>query len=323
MPLPRLVARFLLLVVLTANLPAAETALPNPLVLQRADPWIHQHADGWYYFMGTVPEYDRLELRRARSLAELPTAGPKVIWRKHVTGIMGAHIWAPEIHFIDGKWYVYFAAGAAEKIWEIRIYVLENSSPKPLEGEWVEKGGSWTYTPGFWRPADMNNWRTDLPEPPKTVESGPSTPADNPEAVPPREILAWCKKTGARWHGAVADVAAVWKGADMFVLASRGGEGLPRALLEAASCARPLVVTDVPGNRHFVRDGIEGLIVPPADVAALSAALASLAGDAERRCQMGQAARHRLLEGFTEQHVRRTVRASYAAMLAGDGGACR
>lgn len=146
-----------------------------------------------------------------------------------------------------------------------------------------------------------------------------SSDADNPEAVPPQEILAWCQRTGAHWHGAVADVAAVWKGADMFVLASRGGEGLPRALLEAASSARPLIVTDVPGNRHFVRDGIEGLLVPPDDVGALSSALASLAGDPDRRCQMGQAARRRLLEGFTEQHVRSTLRASYAAMLAGDG----
>ncbi|HXE68831.1 MAG TPA: glycosyltransferase, partial [Hyphomicrobiaceae bacterium] len=82
---------------------------------------------------------------------------------------------------------------------------------------------------------------------------------------------------------------------------------------------RPLIVTDVPGNRHFVRDGIEGLLVPPDDVGALSSALASLAGDPDRRCQMGQAARRRLLEGFTEQHVRSTLRASYAAMLAGDG----
>jgi glycosyltransferase involved in cell wall biosynthesis len=147
-----------------------------------------------------------------------------------------------------------------------------------------------------------------------------SSDADNPEAVPPRDIQAWCQKTGARWHGAVADVAAVWKSADMFVLASRGGEGLPRALLEAASSARPLIVTDVPGNRHFVRHGVEGLLVPPADAAALSAALASLAGDSDRRCQMGQAARRRLLEGFTEEHVRRTLRASYAAMLAGDNG---
>ena len=148
-----------------------------------------------------------------------------------------------------------------------------------------------------------------------------SSDADNPEAVPPQEIEAWCQRTGAHWHGPVADVAAVWKGADMFVLASRGGEGLPRALLEAASSARPLIVTDVPGNRHFVRNGVEGLLVPPDDVGALSSALASLAGNPDRRCQMGQAARRRLLEGFTEQHVRGTLRASYAAMLAGGGEA--
>jgi len=148
-----------------------------------------------------------------------------------------------------------------------------------------------------------------------------SSDSDNPEAVPPQEILAWCHRTGAHWWGPVRDVAAVWKGADLFVLASRGGEGLPRALLEAASSARALVVTDVPGNRHFVRDGVEGLLVPPGDVAALSAALKSLAGDADRRCRLGQAARQRLLEGFTEAHVRDALRASYAALLAGDGGA--
>ena len=53
---------------------------------------------------------------------------------------MGAHIWAPELHFIDGKWFIYFAAGEAEKIWNIRIYVLENASANPLEGEWIERG---------------------------------------------------------------------------------------------------------------------------------------------------------------------------------------
>ena len=137
-PLPRLlVVWFSLMAVATAAEPAV---YPNPLVPRRADPWIHQHADGWYYFMGTVPEYDRLELRRAKTIAGLASAEATVIWRQHPAGIMGAHIWAPEIHFIGGKWYVYFAAGAAEKIWEIRIYVLENSSPNPLEGEWIEKG---------------------------------------------------------------------------------------------------------------------------------------------------------------------------------------
>lgn len=114
--------------------------LPNPLIEQRADPYILRHTDGFYYFMGTVPEYDRLELRRAETIPGLAAAEPKVIWRKHATGVMGAHIWAPEIHFIDGQWTIYFAAGEAGKIWNIRIYVLENSAANPLEGAWIERG---------------------------------------------------------------------------------------------------------------------------------------------------------------------------------------
>lgn len=116
--------------------------LPNPLIRQRADPFILHHTDGYYYFMGTVPEYDRLELRRATTLAGLASAEPKVIWRQHAAGPMGSHIWAPEIHFIDGKWYIYFAAGGAEKsqVWAIRMYVLENASPNPLAGDWTERG---------------------------------------------------------------------------------------------------------------------------------------------------------------------------------------
>jgi len=112
----------------------------NPILRQRADPHVTLHSDGWYYFTATVPEYDRIELRRARTLGGLTTAEPKVIWRKHALGPMSHHIWAPEIHFIDGKWYVYFAAGRAEAIWDIRQYVLECDAANPLEGTWVEKG---------------------------------------------------------------------------------------------------------------------------------------------------------------------------------------
>jgi GH43 family beta-xylosidase len=112
----------------------------NPIVEQRADPWIYKHTDGYYYFSATVPEYDRLELRRAPTIQALGGAESKVIWRRHATGEMGSHIWAPEIHYIGGKWYIYFAAGRAEAIWEIRIYVLENASANPLEGTWKEKG---------------------------------------------------------------------------------------------------------------------------------------------------------------------------------------
>ncbi len=145
-----------------------------------------------------------------------------------------------------------------------------------------------------------------------------SSDSENLEAVPPQEINDWCRRSGARWHGPVHDVAGVWKNADIFVLASRGGEGLPRALLEAAASARPLVVSDVPGNRHFVRDGIEGLLTPPGDVAAIAAALRRLAGDRALRLRMGDAARQRLLSGYTEAHVKAALLASYAALLGRD-----
>jgi GH43 family beta-xylosidase len=125
---------------LSSSVSAAASAYPNPLVEQRADPHLTHHTDGWFYFMGTVPEYDRLAIRRAKTIPELAKAEEKTIWRKHATGAMGAHIWAPELHHIDGKWYVYFAAGEAEKIWNIRIYVLENAAANPLEGEWIERG---------------------------------------------------------------------------------------------------------------------------------------------------------------------------------------
>ena len=106
---------------------------PDPLIEQRADPWICKHQDGTYYFIATVPEYDRIELRHARTIPGLATAAPKVIWRKHDHGPMSWHIWAPELHQIDGNWYVYFAAGKAEAIWDIRMYVLENPAAESLE----------------------------------------------------------------------------------------------------------------------------------------------------------------------------------------------
>lgn len=119
---------------------AADIQFHNPLVRQRADPQVALQADGYYYMTATVPEYDRIELRRARSLDELGQATPQVVWRKHASGPMGAHIWAPEMHRIDGKWYIYFTAAPAESVWEIRLYVLENASADPFKGEWIERG---------------------------------------------------------------------------------------------------------------------------------------------------------------------------------------
>mgnify|MGYP001403406240 FL=1 len=118
----------------------AEMPYNNPIVGQRADPWVYKDADGTYYFIATAPEYDRIEIRKSDSINGLGTAEPQVIWTKHETGKMGHHIWAPELHKIDGKWYVYFAAGEAENVWNIRMFVLSTDAADPTQGEWVEEG---------------------------------------------------------------------------------------------------------------------------------------------------------------------------------------
>ncbi|WP_099468209.1 glycoside hydrolase family 43 protein [Konateibacter massiliensis] len=112
----------------------------EPWILQRADPYVIKHTDGYYYFTATVPEYDRIIIRYAKALAELTNAKEYTVWMKHKTGVMGSHIWAPELHFFNGKWYIYFAAGDVEDVWKIRPYVLECEDKNPATGEWKELG---------------------------------------------------------------------------------------------------------------------------------------------------------------------------------------
>ncbi|WP_345387770.1 family 43 glycosylhydrolase [Nonomuraea salmonea] len=132
----------MLLVILPPGAAHASPAVQytNPIAARRADPHVFRHTDGYYYLTATVPEYDRIVLRRATTIQGLAGAPETVIWRRHTTGEMGAHIWAPEIHFINGKWYVYFAAGRADDVWRIRMYVLESAAANPLTGAWTERG---------------------------------------------------------------------------------------------------------------------------------------------------------------------------------------
>ena len=138
--------------------------------------------------------------------------------------------------------------------------------------------------------------------------------ADNPEAIAPAELEAWTSNGHGRWHGPTRDVAGVWQRSDIFVLPARSREGLPRALLEAAASGRPAIVTDVPGCRTFVRDDVEGLVVPPDDVPALAAALERLARDPTLRRRLGLAARTRVLDGFTIAAVVAGLEQSYNAL---------
>jgi GH43 family beta-xylosidase len=111
----------------------------NPIVPQRADPHVTLQPGGTYYFTASVPEYNRIELRRAKSLGGLTTAEPHIAWRLPAPGITG-YIWAPELHRINGKWYIYFAGARGRGIGSIRMHVLENKSADPFTGTWTEKG---------------------------------------------------------------------------------------------------------------------------------------------------------------------------------------
>ena len=115
-----------------------------PLILQRADPCILLAPDGYYYFTASVPDFDLVELRRAKTIEELPSAETRVVWHKPDEGAMSKYIWAPEIHIVDGKWMIYFAAASEEPdnmgVFSHRTYALMCEDENPMTGKWELKG---------------------------------------------------------------------------------------------------------------------------------------------------------------------------------------
>lgn len=112
----------------------------EPLIPQRADPHIYKHTDGYFYFTGSVPMYGGIELRRAKTIDGLADATPKMVWLKPESGPYSELIWAPEIHFNQGAWYVYFAAAPSREIkhdlFQHRMYALKCTDANPIDGEW-------------------------------------------------------------------------------------------------------------------------------------------------------------------------------------------
>ncbi len=144
---------------------------------------------------------------------------------------------------------------------------------------------------------------------------------DNPDSLDRRTLDAVAGEPGIEWLGPVADVREVWRRAAICVLPSTYGEGLPRTLLEAASCARPMIATDIPGCREVVRPGDTGVLVPPHDIEALAAAIAELAQDPARGATMGKAARAMIEHQFAESVIVRETLSLYRAALAERVGA--
>lgn len=140
--------------------------------------------------------------------------------------------------------------------------------------------------------------------------------ADNPEHVSDDELARWRAAPGVSLLGRVADVNAFWAGVHIACKPSRGGEGLPRSLLEAAACGRPIVTSDAPGCGDFVRDGEMGFVTPRDDAGALARALRTLVLDAGLRQRMGAAARARVVAGYTERHAAEAASAAWKRLLA-------
>lgn len=129
------------------------------------------------------------------------------------------------------------------------------------------------------------------------------------------QLQSWAAEGLIEWLGAREDMPAVFAQCNIVCLPSTYGEGVPKVLIEAASCARACVTTDTPGCREIVRRRHNGLLVPPHDIDALTHALKRLIENPGERMKMGAAGRQIVLEGFTLRHVIDETLALYADML--------
>ncbi len=139
---------------------------------------------------------------------------------------------------------------------------------------------------------------------------------ENPRAVSAEQLRRWSEEPGITWHGHAKNIGDVWRSHHVVLVPSRGGEGLPRSLLEGAAAARAVVTTATPGCATFARDGIEGFVVPPDDPEALADALVTLAYDPALVERFAQAARARVLDGFTTAQVAADFVAVYRGLAA-------
>lgn len=137
----------------------------------------------------------------------------------------------------------------------------------------------------------------------------------NPTALSEDALRAFATETGARWLGHVRDVGALWAETHIAIAPSRGGEGVPKSLLEAAACGRPMVSTDTAGCREIALQGTTAETAPPGDPQALADAIERLASDADARARYGAAARRLAETEFAEARIGAETVAVYDGVL--------
>ncbi|MEA1937831.1 MAG: glycosyltransferase family 4 protein, partial [Pseudomonadota bacterium] len=137
----------------------------------------------------------------------------------------------------------------------------------------------------------------------------------NPSSLTDAELMEFATDSRIVVNGVTDDVRTVWARAHIALLPCRTREGVPKSLIEAASCARPIIATDVAGVREIARDGNNALLVPPCDVEALADAILKLVRDPELRARMGAAGRKLVLEEFSQEQVAAETLDLYRSLL--------
>lgn len=137
---------------------------------------------------------------------------------------------------------------------------------------------------------------------------------ENPTSITDKELTQWSSEPGISWIGHCSDIQAFWAQCHIAVLPSRR-EGLPKSLLEAAACGRPMVATDAPGCREVAIEGQTALLVPIDDAAALATAMRTLAPDRALRLRFGAAARQLAERRFSSARIGQQTSELYLTMI--------
>jgi glycosyltransferase involved in cell wall biosynthesis len=138
---------------------------------------------------------------------------------------------------------------------------------------------------------------------------------ENPRHIAESQLIDWQKAGLAEWWGYRDDMRQVLGAAHIVVLPTYYGEGLPKVLLEAAACARPIIATNTRGCTAIVRDGENGLLVPPKDPQALAQAISTLVSDPALRARMGARGREIVVKEFAADRISRITLDLYKELL--------
>lgn len=141
----------------------------------------------------------------------------------------------------------------------------------------------------------------------------------NPWCIPRTTLDAWHRSGVVEWWGRRDDMPDVFSQSYVFCLPSYYGEGLPKVLLEAAACARPLVATDIPGCREIARPGVNGILVRPRDVNTLADAILTLIENRPMAVAMGRCSREIAEQEFGIERVADDTLKVYEELLGNNG----